>query len=161
MKDEALVQALSKPTDYSSNFGQVVEQLSIKVSQTFGMNFFHNGHMDYSSAQTIELWLGEAHEPVGARTVACYGIRIFVSSKGSFCAIRSVIKISPRHWIPLPDNERDENIKACIQKVEQTLAEEGYASLPRSVLSQQVEGHLTRLDKLPATVFQVLFSELD
>lgn len=157
---KVLIQALSEPADYSNSFDQVVEQLRIKLVQALGAEVFRNGDMNYSSAQTIELWLGKAHEPVGTRSAALYGILIFISSKGHFCAIRCITQDAPRRWLPLPDGELDKNLEAYIQKTEQILATEGYVSLSRSVLSQKVEGHLTRLDKLPATVFQVLFSEL-
>lgn len=160
MKNQALTQALSTPADYSRNFDEVVEQLRAKLSQALKIDFFRDGHMDYSSSQKIELWLDTSCQPISERDAALYVIRIFISSRGRFFAVRCVTQYSPRHWRTVPRGEYNESIQLHIQKIGRSLADEGYASLPEAVLSQRAEGHLTKLDNLQATVFNVLFSEL-
>lgn len=157
---EIIARALSKPADYSDNFDYVVDELCARLSQQLKVDFFHNSHMDYSSAQSIELWLNKDFDSVSRQKDAFSKITTFVSSKGSFFTIRCQTRDLLKRWISVPDENRDEHIHLYIQQIETILEAGGYISLPRSVLFQLAEGHLTKLDKLPATVFNVLFTEL-
>jgi len=161
IEDDMLTLALSKPADYSGNFDRIVEELRLNLSHALGQSCSRDGDMNYSSSQEIELRLDKAHEPVSTLKEALFRIIIFISSKGKFFTVRCRTRDSLNRWVLIPDSERDRNVQAYVQRAGQFMEANGYVSLPQSVLSRQADDHLTRLDKLPASVFDVLFSEID
>ena len=162
MNQESYKHALAAQTDYSTNFTQMVEELCVKLSQFLEMKFYHDAHMDYSSSQTIELWLDKAYKPVIERHDADFLVAIFVSSKGRFFAARCRVRdaILPKVWNSVSSVELDQNIQHYLQEIASVLKDNGYILIRDSILSELAQGHRTRMDKLPATVFQVLFTEI-
>lgn len=162
MNQESYKQALAAQTDYSTNFTQTVEELCVKLSQSLKMKFCHNAHMDYSSSQTIEFWLDKACEPVIERRDADFLVTIFVSSKGKFFTTRCRVREAAlsKIWNSISFGELNQNIQYYLQEIADVLEDSGYISIRDSILSELAEGYKTRMDKMPATVFQVLFSEI-
>ena len=160
--DENLELALSASPDYSSSFTDVVEELCAKLSQVLGVAFHRIGDMNYSSSQTICLMLNEEYRPVSDRHKASSWVNTLVSSKGKFYFISCRAKDAPpsRTWRIVPELALNQDTQAYIRKINAVLEASDYVLLPELVLKQPAGDHKTRLDKLPATVSQVLFSEL-
>ena len=161
--NEELEQALSRPADYSDHFAKQVDELCLGLSQSLGINFFHDDHMDYRSAQRIILWLDASHKPTNEVSEAFFEATIFISSRGKFCAVIC------RHrnvgldgfWTSVPINSASPSLRLYIQKAKEFLEARSYVFTCPSTLSKYAEGHKTEMDNLPATVFEVLFSEID
>ncbi len=160
--DEHLKLALSASANYSNNFVKVVQELCDRLSQEIGVKFFRIGDMNYSSSQTICLMLDEEYKPVNERCNSSFWINTFVSSKGSFYAIGCRAKDAnpSRTWRIVLDRGLNQETQDYIRNINAVLEASDYILLTKPVLSQITSDHKTRLDKLPATVFRVLFSEL-
>ena len=161
--NEELKLALSEPADYSDHFAKQIDELCLGLSQSLGTKFFHDDHMDYRSSQRIILWLDESHKPVNEVSRASFEVTVFISSKGKFCAVicRCRNTGSDSFWTRIPINLMDSSLRLHIQRVKEFLEARGYVLIHPSTLSERAEGYKTEMDNLPATVFEVLFSEVD
>ncbi len=162
MIDKNLEAALSAFADYSSSFVEVVEELRASLSEALGVTFHRINDMNYSSSQTIRLMLNEKYMPVSDRHAATFWINTFVSSKGKFYFIscRARDTQPSRTWRIVPDAAINQEASSYVRRIKEKLEDKGYVSLPNQALSEIASNHRTQLDNLPATVFQVLFSEL-
>ena len=129
--------------------------------------------MNYRAGQRLVFRLNKRHKLIDPHDIsAIFEISIFVSSKGPFYAgvFRRFEKASqgfeklgvppPGAWsaIPMGSEVLFANIK---REIDAIMQRNFYQSIEGAVLSEIVPGKFTDMDGKPATVFEVLFSEID
>jgi hypothetical protein len=170
----AVKRALSAKPDYSAAFTQRVRTLAKTVEDKLALPVQHDADMNYSAGQQVIVWLDKSCHPVLPNDRdAKYRLVDYVSSKGPFFAF-VVMRLSdtaagwrekgltePRpYWTIIGAKDLLEKIASIQKKISAVLRSSDYALVEEPVLSQEVEGHVTELDGKPATVFEVLFSEI-
>ena len=153
-----LERAIQAPTDYSPQFVQRVAELGEAITSRIGAQLEHDPDMNYSAAQKLTLWLDENGGVAQSYSNALFQLDFLVSSKAHVYTIVCWKRDNLGRW--QQSRESQDIFADLLSRAGGCLQELGYAFLPESNLSTIVDGHLTDLDGAPATLFQVLFSEL-
>lgn len=159
--------ALKANADYSMGFTQEVQTLCSRIEDALSAKLEHDDDMNYSSSQKLVLCLDAKCEPVmPSDPMARYRLTDFVSSKGRYFAFVTH-KQSVRNrgepqavWVVVENRDVPEGIKAIQKRIAGVMRSERYTLLEGPILSRVLKGRFTELDKKPANVFEVLFSEL-
>jgi hypothetical protein len=166
--------ALSTEPDYSVTFTDEVMALHRGVADALPAPVEHDDDMNYSSAQKLVVWLDrECHILRPRDSKAAYRLLYFVSSRGRFFTFitlgltistagwdKNGVEKPRRYWSLVAKENLPDEIKSVQTRIASILKLHRYALLEDPVLSQKAKGHLTKLDGRPATVFEVLFSEV-
>jgi hypothetical protein len=166
--------ALSTEPDYSAEFTNEVTALQLAIADELSAPVEHDADMNYSSAQKLVVWLDRGCRPVAARDPkSAYRLIDFVSSRGRFFAFLTLglststvgwkekgLEEPRRSWSVVARNSLPDEIKSVQSRIASIMDANRYSLLDESVLSQEAAGQLTQLDGQPATVFDVLFSEI-
>ncbi len=173
-KEADLERALNAEPNYSTEFTDEVRLLANTLEEVAPGPVEHDADMNYSASQKISVWLNKLCKPVPPRDPkAKYRVVIYVSSKGPFFTF-ATLKLSPAAeiwkeevpgqtmhcWVQLGYSDVPGKIKPIQKRITTAMESHGYSLLDESALSRIVEGKSTELDGKPATVFEVLFSEL-
>jgi hypothetical protein len=141
---------LSEPVDYSPTFTARVAELAALVRQSTGLPVIHNASMDYSAAQKLVL------VPQGSTTCQ---VRVHISSRGPLFAV--VYYSSQRgSWHQNAPSAATEECRKLVECATSVLRKRGLLEIPAADWSTPAPGKMTDMDGIPATVFDVLFSEL-
>lgn len=167
-----LKKALMANPVYGDAFTTQVKSLAHVIGDALSAEVEHEEDMNYSSGQRIVVWLSEPCRVVAPYDAqAKYRLVDIVSSRGPFFAL-VILKLSAttdlnahreqpeRIWESVGEESLPANVKRLRQRVAALMQTKGYKLLEEPLLSQQVQGRVTELDGKPATVFEVLFSEL-
>lgn len=174
--NEKILQAIHTPADYSESFDNFVGEICQNLSSVFRVTLKQDTDMNYSSAQKIILWLDKEYTPVniGDEKVQ-YKLIVFVSSKGQFFTFlceycknvtskefKKLKLLHPgRYWFKFKSDEIPPYIQSYMERIEVEMTLLNYTLLSGSILSEKVEGVVTDLDGILATLFEALFSELE
>ena len=163
-----ILTSLNGPADYSLQFDQRVSALSNFLTARLGLSFIQNRDMNYSSSQTLEVPLDGDGNPISTNASPSYRFVLFLSSKGPFLAIivyckrnGTLMSASPvPFWERCNSMEWSEKVSDLYRKVVSLLEEEGIIEIRDLQWDIKVEGHFTEMDNHPATLFEILFSEI-
>lgn len=173
--NEKVQYAIQAPPDYSETFSNFVGEICQQLSSVFETTLLHDSDMNYSSAQHISLWLDESYMPVNAKSdKVLYKLIVFISSKGPFFTFlckyckdvskkelkKEKLPHSGQYWLSFNQNEIPPQFFPYMKHIEVELTSFNYTLLSGAILREIVEGHQTDMDGRPATLFDVLFSEL-
>lgn len=149
------------PVDYSKSFDERIAGLAGKLSHALGVAVRHDTDMNYNAGQRITVLLTGEGKPTSDIGVASYRVTAMVSSKGPLWAL-SVWRTGagPREWVVASLDELAGVDDAALTAIAKTMDEAGLRRVPDEVLDEEVEGHVTEMDELPATVRDVLFCEV-
>jgi hypothetical protein len=166
--------ALNSQPDYSVAFTRRVGALARRIHDDLSVPVEHDSDMNYSSAQKIVVWLDKSCRPVSPMSgEAIFRLYDYISSRADYFTFvtlrlsasergwkeRGLAKPA-RYWIAVAQSDAPAGVKAIKDRLSSIMQSEGYTLVHGTVLSEEVKGRLTELDKKPATVFEVLFSEL-
>jgi hypothetical protein len=167
-----LAEALSTPADYSCAFTERIRELGRHLSSVLGLTMSHNESMDYAAGQMLVLYLDSAACSTESNSPeADYMISLFLSSRGRFVAVHVRHRDSSpardyrvnrmgTQWMLTRLCEVPFSIQGVIDRLGSAVASDGWEILDETVLNRLVPGAFTKLDGKPATVFEVLFSEV-
>ena len=160
-----VMQAVESEPDYSPAFEQRMADLRERIERDTGHVVEHESDMNYSAAHTLRVPFdaaGNAVTPGGADSR--FELVVFVSSKGPFFTVRGRERMtgsrSAETWRPHPTREMPGAVQSASEVLHSIMSDAGFEPLNGPVLDIIVPGHYTELDGAPATVFQVLFTEL-
>lgn len=170
----ALRTALDLEPDYSEAFTDKVKSLVRALQEVLSARIEHDADMNYSAAQKIVIWLDGKCRPVWPSVDrAVFQVLVLVSSRGAFFTIvtmrltqsatdwkeKGLEKPGPV-WAPAGNGDLPDEIVNLKKTIAAVMQSKHYTLLEGPVLSREVAGQLTELDGKPATVFEVLFSEV-
>jgi hypothetical protein len=173
--DRGLRAALKADPDYSEAFADRVAALARAVADELAVPVEHDADMNYSAAQKLVVWLNGAGVPVEPRSPdAIYRLNTYFSSKGRYFTFVTLalsasgengrdrgLELAGPYWVRLDDHALPAGIVSLRRRLASFLRSKGNTFLEEPILSQEAAGHFTQMDEKPATVFEVLFSELD
>lgn len=172
--DARLTTALQSSADTSSGFSEKVRRILDQISEAIGVDVGLDADMNYRAGQRIAVRCNERAEPVGSQdSSGVIDLSVFVSSRDSYYTyvLRRLEKPSfdfAKLGLPQPKEvwntvaSQDEAWpKAVMTAIDSIMKRNSYVCLEGPVLSQIVEGKYTDMDGKPASVFEVLFSEID
>ena len=160
-----LEKAMDLPPDFSSSFTDRMAILADHIARSLSIPVSHETEMNYSSAQKLKVWADVQGTPVlPLDRKARYVVVVFVSSRAPYCAIvcleiiglqsgRLELKALPLENVP-------PGLRACADQIAAKLADAGYHFISGDISKEIAKGHVTEMDGAPATVFDVLFSEI-
>jgi len=171
--DDGLTHALQSPPDYSSSFTERVQIINQQVSKIIGVKSIHDNDMNYRAAQRISVCFNNQEELVDSGDIsAIYDMSIFISSKGHFYTYSlrqlgdptfdfiSIGLPQPKSvWNQLPESKT--SMKLVQSKIESVMKNNLYILIKGKILEIVILDKFTMLDGKPATVFELLFSEVD
>jgi hypothetical protein len=171
---ERVGMAVSTPVDFSMRFTNKVSRLRSIIEGAFSVELGHETDMNYRASQRLFAAFDNGRRSVGPHDDSKSAeLSIFVSSKGAFYTwlirvlgepqidFRALNLPQPKLvWNRVPDTS-EPGIKSFMAQIARILEEEHFETLTAGELSEIVNGTVTDLDGDPASVFQVLFSEVD
>jgi hypothetical protein len=166
--------ALKMDPDYSQAFTKRVALLARSISDALSIQVEHDPDMNYSAAQKIVIWLNAHYQPVPPRSPdAVYRLNMYVSSKGRYFTFVTLVlstagengqerrlDLPEQYWVRLDEDSLPAAIQMLQQQIASVMQSQGYTFVNEPLLSQEAEGYTTEMDSRPATVFDVLFSEV-
>ncbi len=166
--------ALGTEPDYSVKFTDQVRALQRVIADALSAPVEHDDDMNYSSAQKLVVWLDRGCRPIAPRDPkSAYRLIDLVSSRGRFFTFITLglsaltagwkengVAKPKQQWGLLASANLPDAIKGLQHHIALVMESHCYTLLDDSVLSQEAMGHLTQLDGKPATVFEILFSEV-
>jgi hypothetical protein len=155
--EESIAKALKASPDYSENFTEAVAGVRGKLEKAIGQSVYHDPDMNYSASQSLSVSLDTHGQPVQRGDASArHELVFFVSSRGKLHTAVWRTRISHKEWrLCTPD------VSPSLQsRLHRLIEEGGYALVQGPVLDELVPGAVTDMDAAPATVFEVLFSEL-
>jgi hypothetical protein len=171
--DERIREALQTPPDFSEAFDNFVDKICERLSSVFGVLLYHDNDMNYSAAHQIKLHLNREYVPINFKSAdVIYELVTLISSKGPFftfiCLHREYVTdfeslalpAPGEYWLRLEPDKISPKIQAQMSLIIAEMELMNYTLLSGTLLDQVIEGFVTDMDGIPATLFQVLFSEL-
>jgi hypothetical protein len=166
--------ALKTDSDYSQAFTNRMALLARSISDALSIQVEHDTDMNYSAAQKIVIWLNTHCQPVPPRSPdAVYRLNIYVSSKGRYFTFVTLVlsttgenrrerrlDLPEQYWVRLDDDSLPAAVQTLQQRIASLMESQGYIFVKEPLLSQEAEGYSTEMDGRPATIFDVLFSEV-
>lgn len=169
--DSSLQAAIKNSPNYSKQFATIVESIGDEIMRCLALPFSHDTNMNYSASHRL-LFAFDIHEqplPPDTLNSARYRLILFISSKGNFYTLwckaptselNQVLFMSRPIWHKLASELIPVKIQDYMDSIKQVMTKLGYLLLPDSLLDREVEGFVTDLDHKPATLFEILFSEV-
>ncbi len=159
MFDDKILQTMTAKAENYASFTNRVKGIGKIISEELGISVRHDPDMNYSRGQKLSFWVNHQGISVGIEK-GDFEIALFISSKGKLCAWRFLKKITRNEWGPTSLESLPGQFKQMIGKLTLKLESHGYQLITDDILDQFVPGHYTEMDEAPATLFNVLFSEL-
>lgn len=162
--DREIEASIKRSPDYSESFTSVVRDIRRILECELRVSIVHCEDMNYSAAQTLTIFFDDKLQPLGHDcNPGSYKLVILLSSKGFFftiiCYQRDISK-QQLVW-HLLTNEHVPSIVLRVGVQASTILNRiGWRQLTKPQLEEVVEGYYTEMDGAPASVFQLLFSEL-
>lgn len=164
--------ALEAPPNYSEEFAVWVEEVAAAIAARLGVNVEHNSDMNYSVAHQIVIKYDDDGHPAQPDKGYRYRLIVLLSSRGKFYTIvvyrRTDVGCDYREY-GLPsagtyhlrfDYREQEGIQSSLESIRGVLQNVDVHEVDPDYLNEYVPGKVTEMDGVPATLFQVLFSEL-
>lgn len=171
--DARLANALQSPADYSSGFSEKVGRIRDELSEALEVRVGLDNDMNYRAGQRIFIRFNDRMTPVGPEDPSgVVELSVFVSSRGAYYAYllrrlgkppfdftRMGLPQPKQVWSTIGHGEAwPRNAMTCVDSV---MTRNSYACIEGVVLSEVLEGRFTKLDGKQASVFEILFSEVD
>jgi len=170
--DHGLAKAINSPADYTSDFTFKVSSLCARLHQVIGVECEHRSDMNYRAGQSIDL---QFIIPPTLDDLSCANVKltIFVSSKGPYYTYIFRRLASPainfaRIGLPQPKHvwsRAGSDVALALvhytRIIDSIMSSDSYQRLDESKLGEIAEGQFARMDDAPATLFEVLFSEVE
>lgn len=154
-------QYFDAPVDYSKSFDERVARLAETLSDALGVEVQHDTDMNYNAGQRISVLVTGDGKPTSDIGSADHRVTALVSSKGPLWARAAWRKGGPREWlVSSPQAVADSGGDAVLTTIAETMDAADLRQVADEVLDNAVEGRVTEMDELPATVRDVLFCEV-
>lgn len=155
--DEKIKAALSAPPDYSEGFRERMEALCSRLQPLVDAPVYLDSDMNYASAQKLSVFVDREQRPVPRDAESsCRELVFLISSRADLFAAVELERNSGNEWRV----SRAAAASRLSSKLAGVIEEAGYEAVHEGVLSEMAPGRVTEMDGAPATVFQVLFSEM-
>jgi hypothetical protein len=151
--------AVDAPADFTNTFTGKVESIGITLRELIQVPIAHKKDMNYANGQSLCFGL-DADGHAMSRETALYEIYVYISSKGELFAFHFLIRVKLNEWRPIEEAELPHGSSDLIFRVNEQLETLGYERVPKAELAKEVPGQFTEMDGAPASLFDVLFSEL-
>ena len=155
--NELIDKALRVAPDCSEDFTNTVAGMRRKLELAMEAPVYHDSDMNYSASQKLSVFLDAQGKPVQREDPwATNEVVLLISSRAKLYTTLGLERLVGNEW----------RVRTCdtapglLSALHRLLQEEGYAHVQGTVLSEPAEGAVTEMDGVPATVFQVLFSEM-
>jgi hypothetical protein len=160
-----IVDSLQSPTDYSPEFTTKIDNINHEICMEFGILATHDATMDYRASQSLAFNVS-GRDPYRLVPDGEIEVRIYVSSRGElfcfYCFDRKGILYREGMWKhPVPLKSFPVGLADWFDKIRNVMNRIGYDEVGEIFFNEPAPGCSTELDGLPATVFQVLFSEIE
>lgn len=159
--EEKIISAIKKSPDYSDKFTSLVNQFRESIYRKLGIWLRHDRDMNYSSSQKLELYLDDQYmfltNNLSESTVK---IIYWISSKGNYFTFMCFLKNKNNHWELSGINNKSSKMQKYVAEISKLLEKNGYEVIIGDILDTEIEGFFTEMDEAPATLFQILFSEV-
>jgi len=155
--NEKIAAAMRQPPDYSVGFTEMMIGIRTKVGRALNSAVYLDSDMNYSSCQRLSVYI----QPDGVLVEkdsesAAWRIDFLISSRGKFFTRVGLQRMSRKEWKVV----RVTSDFTLVHRIGRVLEKEGFEPVPIDILEESADGFLTEMDGVPATVFQVLFSEM-
>ena len=115
---------------------------------------------DYGSVKLV-LWLDAAFQPVANYSLdSVYMVKTILSSRDSLFTFVFLKGRMKQVWYPMDPTALMSELLTYKSIISNFLERHNYLLLEGPVLDELAPGHVTELDGVPATIFQVLFAEI-
>jgi hypothetical protein len=154
---DSIQSALTAPPDHSCEFTNKIKALRDKVETAIGAPVYHEPEMNYSVSQRMYLYFDESgrqvEEDADSRVLR---LDFLMSSRAPLYTSITLVRIDTNEW------QLGSSITevAQLSAMHRILQQEGYEFVHGQILEELVSGAVTEMDGVPATVFEVLFTEL-
>lgn len=154
-------QYYDNPVDYSKEFDERVGRLADELRGALGVDPRHETDMNYNAGQRVSVLLTGDGVPTEDPAAAGYRLTIVVSSRGPVWARMAWRKgTNAREWFPATAEEAAPAGGKVMDAVATVMTAAGLRQVPDDVLDDELQGRVTEMDELPATVRDVLFCEV-
>jgi len=169
--NEELMKAIKKSPDYSTTFDDAVERIRTELSNRLNLPFMHDKDMNYSVSQRLIGYFNNLGYSLGVNNAqnADFALVVFISSKENIftmLVMQKQVEIlegqsKVQHlWSKLASDKIPPLIQKHVANVSKILQELGYKLVIGEILEHLVPGYTTKMDNKPATLFEILFSEI-
>jgi hypothetical protein len=166
--DNQILTSLKNPPDYTEKFTEKIKKIRDSISAPIGWALYHDKDMNYSAAQRLCLFLDENYSISNKHSIRTkYEIVFLMSSKANFFTYVCLQKKEPdcngnhvSYWELMSEEQIQPDISQYIRVVCDKIIKHGYELICGDVLQKKIEGSFTELDGAPATLFEILFTEL-
>jgi len=153
------------PVDYSPEFSAVARAVAKRISDHTGLVWRHDEDMNYSAGQRLNTTFSPEGSPIAREDeTGTFMVIIYLSSRAKVWSVLvRQLQIDKKYgsiWNTAPLGAERPWLLKAIRAVSEVLHSLGWIRIADSELDAVVEGHVTELDGKPATLFEVLFSEL-
>jgi hypothetical protein len=153
---EHIEKALILDEGYSKEFSDRVAIMGQTLSEHLGFPVAHDVDMNYRAGQSLSFSLLD-RPPYTFSERGNREIKIFISSRSDlFCFV-----CPDERGMFVPSEKFPEPVQKIVGTCRNILKEMGFKEVENFLLNIKVPGFFTVLDNLPATLFQILFSEID
>ena len=159
--DKDIQLALERQPDYSERFTQRMEFLRASISRSLEVPVYLQSDMNYSASQKLSIVLDGNQRACDMESDShVFKLLFLVSSRGPFFTFVCLHRVGQNEWARMSNSKECKGHDSIIEQVNTELEKEGLKALSEDILEETAVGHTTLMDGAPATVFQVLFSEL-
>ena len=152
--DEFIIDALSHEPDFSPSFTSRIGVVRDQLQRRFCIRLEHESNMNYAAAQRLEYRKRSAEEE------SEFAIDLFLSSRASAFATGFRRSLAVSEWEVVSRKDVPADVQHDAEKFELFLTEIGWRFVDEEQSQEYIVGRTTLMDKAPATVFDVLFTEL-
>lgn len=157
-------EALVLPGGYSEKFSEQVAKIGNIISSHLGFPILHDKDMNYRAGQSLSFSLS-GRPPYAPSRNGCIEIDIYISSRSElycfFCRDSQIEFIGSNEsgffvkpeLFPVP-------VQEIVSTCRNILNSMGFKEVENALLNLKIPNFFTELDNLPATVFEILFSEI-
>ena len=143
--------------DFSEKFTDRVEEMRSVLELIVNCPVTHDDDMNYAAAQKLIFYIDQDGAPTSQETAA-NKIVFYISSKAKFVSYLMFPKLRKNIWGP--PILKISNSHSAINRIATIFADRIGYTIPDIDLHQEVEGRATELDGKPATIFEILYSEI-
>jgi hypothetical protein len=157
----AIANALSRAPDYTITFDRRMERHREALAHDLRVPVYLDTDMNYSAAQKLTIFFDAQWQPCEKSDARrAFEVYVFISSRGPFFTTCILNRSNRNVWTLYPQATNDDRCVRVVAQIRRSLTSRKLQELTGPVLEDLAPGHLTELDGAPATVLQVLFSEL-
>jgi len=159
--DKEIQLALAREADFSKSFDQKMESLRDLFTKAINAPVYLDIDMNYNASQRLYTFLDHNQQGCDKDSdESAIKFSLLVSSKGPFYTYLCSYKVGRNKWEQGNISPESNNLNIVIRQAEAVLQKEGHKGLFGDILEELALGYTTNLEGKPATIFEVLFSEI-